>query len=113
MITEKQHRPFVQRLRNDPRVRAVMDGIINQAMIETENLYPRSYEGGRAAMAFAARRAAERAMSFVLEQDREYQDVLIMLDEVLARQLDVAKMTVRDVTITFPAPVEAPADSEN
>lgn len=84
-----EQRSYLALLRRDPRVKAAYDGWIAQATFEAYNRYPHPMDSEQRA-SYAASRAVELVMSFILENDGEYQAVRQQLDEVLKRSLEMA-----------------------
>ncbi len=73
MIEQHKHRSFIRNLRNDPRTRAMVDGWIAQAMVKVEIGASRDYD--RRATHEAVREGIALALSFILDNDGEYQMV--------------------------------------
>ncbi len=102
MIETRKNRTYIERLRNDPRTRALADAWVNQAMMEAEQHYD-SYREGAAFAHYAARRAVELAMSFVLDNDGELAATREQLERALETQLQFLR--TQPVTVTL---VDAP-----
>lgn len=80
-------RRYIQRLRSDPRTRALFNGWAAQATLEADQRFPDPHDG-RLAACFAAERAIELAMSFVLDNDGEYQMVSDELNQLRNRVIE-------------------------
>lgn len=89
-IIEGRSRNYIARLRRDPRMKAVFDGFISQALIEADQLYPAPHMD-RERTNFAARRSAELAMSFVLDNDGEYQMIYDQWEKAVKAGLEIAQ----------------------
>lgn len=93
MIPEfERKRTYIERLRNDPRTRAMRDGWIAQATAEAEQRYPGRLEAGLR-MHYAASRVLELAMSFILDNDGELamtRRELVQAQKALAKHIEMA-----------------------
>jgi len=87
-------RTYIQRIRNDPRTRAMHDGWVAQACAEAEQVYPDPSDDRRRTH-HAASRALELALSFVLDNDGELTMVREQLDRVLENSITLANMSPR------------------
>lgn len=85
----KINRPYIERLRHDPRTRALFDSFISQATMLVENRHGNDmeYMGSRRAAHEIAQEAVALAMSFVLDNDSEYRMVCEERDQLMERQL--------------------------
>lgn len=94
MIDQKINRPYIKRLRSDPRTKAMFDGWAHQACMEAEARYPdiRSPHDAQKLAYFAARRALELAMTFVLDQDGEYKMVCEERDKAFEALIKQSEM---------------------
>lgn len=92
MINDEPKRSYIARLRRDPRLKAVFDGFISQALIETDQRYPDPYMD-RERILYATHRATELAMAFVLDNDGEYQMIYEQWEKAVENAISFANMT--------------------
>lgn len=92
MINDGPKRSYIARLRRDPRLKAVFEGFISQALIETDQRYPDPYMD-RERIHFATRRATELVMAFVLDNDAEYQMIYEQWEKAVENALTLTKMS--------------------
>ena len=93
-------RDYITRFRRDPRTRAMHDGWVAQATAEAEQRYPHPLDANQRAN-FAASRALELGMSFVLDNDGELNAVREQLGRVLENALELTRLTP-PATFTLP-----------
>lgn len=102
MFDQKQPRGYIARLRNDPRLHAMMQGWVGQATMEAEQRYP--HPDQYAARAHdAAQRAIGLALSFVLDNDGEYQMLREELDRALKNTIDLVNAKPISLVIERPS----------
>jgi hypothetical protein len=91
-IDMRINRPFIERLRHDPRMKAMVDGWTAQATIEAEARlrHPDDY---RRAMHEAARTGIALVLSFILDNDGEYRAVCEERDRLIEQVLRAAMLT--------------------
>jgi len=87
-------RPYIENLRNDARTRQLMDSWTVQAMMEVEARrgHPADEHDSKRFAHEVAQRAVAIAMSFVLDNDGEYQMVCQERDGILQAHIDAAGM---------------------
>lgn len=85
-------RKYIERLRRDPRLRAMRDGWVAQATIEAENTYPDPRDG-RPSARWAAERAIDLAMQHVLDNDGEMHAVMAERDQFRDQSILDTKLT--------------------
>lgn len=98
METEFGGRTYIRRLHRDPRMKAVFDGFVSQALIEADQRFPEPYLDVERTR-YAARRAAELAMSFVLDNDSEYQMIYAEWERAVANALTLANTSAVRIDI--------------
>ena len=98
-ILGHRRRPYIENLQNDPRTMAMMDGWIAQATKEAELNHDLCRDDPRRLAHNAARRALELAMSFVLDNDGEYQGVCEQRDQLLDNALKLEAMRPPSIVI--------------
>lgn len=92
MISTKQERGYISRMRRDPRTKAMLDGWVAQATQEADMRFPDPRDD-RERTHFAAQRAVELAMSHVLDNDGELQMVMKERDTLLENSIRLANLT--------------------
>lgn len=96
------HRPYIERLRHDPRGRALHDGWVHQAAMVAEQR-----AGGDARMAAheAAEEALKLALSFILDNDGEYLAVMAERDRFRDQLLETINLQPTSYRIIAGQPV--------
>lgn len=92
MANEGPKRSYVARLRRDPRLKAIFDGFISQALVEADQRYPDPYMD-RERTLYATRRSTELAMAFVLDNDAEYQMIYEQWEKAVENAVNFAHAT--------------------
>lgn len=89
-IDDRINRPFIERLRNDSRMRALLTSWVHEATIEvTERLGRYRSEASPEKIAHEAAEAALiRAMTFILDNDGEYKMVCEERDRLMKAFID-------------------------
>lgn len=98
VLYPRKEREYIKRIRRDPRMRAMLQGWVAQATAEAEQRYPGPYDEPARAHE-AATIAVQLAMSFVLDNDGEYQAIRETLDKVLEAQLTMNQLSPRPLII--------------
>lgn len=98
----KINRPYIERLRHDPRTRALFDSFISQATMLVENRHGNDmeYMGSRRAAHEIAQEAVALAMSFVLDNDSEYRMVCEERDQLMNQQLQWARLSAAPIILS-------------
>lgn len=106
MITKAINRPFIDRLKSDPRFFAMVQGWEYQAVMETEAQF--SYRRcDREVMHQTAAAALKLALEFILQNDGEYRAVCEQRDAILKHSLDAMALMPGAVRY-MPEKVEMP-----
>lgn len=84
----RQERGYIRRLRHDHRTKVMHDGWIAQAIYEAEQRY-RYPEQARQMAEYAADRALQLALSFVLDNDGEMNALREQLDRITESSLSL------------------------
>lgn len=94
----ERQRGYIARLLRDPRTKAMHDGWIAQATFEAEEHCGDRYDAPRMAQ-YAADRAIQLAMSFVLDNDGELNAVREQMEKLLEANLTMASLSPRPIVI--------------
>lgn len=97
-IDMRINRPFTERMRHDPRMRAMVDGWIAQATFEAETRNDRYREPSRFAHD-AAETALRLALTFLIDNDGEYRAVCEERDRLMEQVLKGAMLTPPSLTV--------------
>lgn len=91
----KTNRPYIERLRRDPRTKALFDSFVYQAMVEVREQHGRPespYEAEKFAHV-TAEKAVALAMSFVLDNDGEYKMLREQFDQLMQTMIDARHLS--------------------
>ena len=102
LMNNESRRTYLERLRNDPRTRTLHDGWVAQATMEAERVYPEWDDTRRAH--FAADRALQLALTFILDNDGEMAYLRALVEEQAER---ISKLMISTTAFVFP--VSAPS----
>ena len=97
-------RTYIGMLRNDRRMRAMFDGWVAQATLEAANHFPDTYDASERA-GYAAEMALRLALSFIIDNDGEYQALREQLDRVMENFITLETLNPRPI---FDAKGEVP-----
>jgi hypothetical protein len=86
---DKHNRDYIERLRHDPRTKALFDSFVYQAIVEVRERHgcAENHHQAEELAHRTAERAVALAMAFVLDNDGEYRMVCEQRDQLLERQL--------------------------
>lgn len=82
------NRPFIDRMKSDPRFRDMVRGWEHQAVVATEQRFG-VYHREREIMHETASAAIRLALEFILESDGEYKAVCAERDAILKASMDL------------------------
>jgi hypothetical protein len=97
----KKHRPYIERIRRDPRTMALFDSFIYQAMVEVREHHGHAedpHDAERLAHK-TAERAVALAMAFVLDNDGEYEMLRQHNDQLMDTVIETGKLTPRTMIL--------------
>lgn len=100
-MAQGPNRTYIQRLRNDPRTRAMHEGWIAQATAEAEMRHPDPRDD-RKRTHYAVSRALELAMSFVLDNDGELAMVREQLNRMASHVITLGNSTPTRLVVPKP-----------
>lgn len=94
LIDDRINRPYIERLRRDPRTRVVFDGFLAQVSLRFNDRPIKDEHEARKMIMRAAEEAIALAMAFVLDNDTEYMQVCEERDRIMKLCIDNQSLIV-------------------